>query len=199
MFAREAREIFAWLDDLPLSSLSPILNLGSGSQHDGKGERPWPHTYLFAPLAARGVKVVHLDLAPGRGVDIAADILSDEGRQAARAVEPKLILLCNLLEHVTDPRGVVASCGEILPSGGFTLYSGPLSYPEHHCPIDNGLRPTPEEVAAMAPWATVRRSAILPTEYHWHEIARNPRKLMARKLKWLFTPYLVSMALLERR
>lgn len=198
MFQKEAKEIGAWLSALPAEAISPILDLGSGDVHSMARTRPWIQDEVYAPLISRGVRIIHLDLEPGPGVDLVADILSEDGFALAAKAQPALILLCNILEHVSDPRALLERCARLARPGGYVLFTGPRSYPEHHCPIDNGFRPSPDEVAALIPWAHMLRSQVLATGYHWHEIAADPRRIMARKLRWLFTPYLVSMVLLQR-
>jgi hypothetical protein len=61
------------------------------------------------------------------------------------------------------------------------------------------FRPTPEEVAALVPEATLTEREILPTHTHWLDVWRNPKKLQRKRAKWLFTKYKVTMAVLEKK
>jgi hypothetical protein len=197
MFQREAQEIAAWLDPIADADLTPFLNLGSADLNFRTREKPWVDREIFAPLRQRGIPVTHVEIADGPGIDMVADILSDEGHARIAALAPRFILLSNVLEHVYEPVKMVERCMRMLPSGGRLFITVPRGYPRH-TNIDTMLRPRPEEVAAWLPQAKVERASILETEYHWHEIFRNPRKAMIVKVKWLFTPYTVSMLLLAK-
>src|SRR5437764_497660 len=114
MFEAEA----AWLENLlserTPEALSPLLNVGSSTRYFRQTEQPWTERRLFAPLKARGVKVIHLDSRAGDGIDIRADILSDADLPRIRALAVKSILCCNILEHVRDPKALAARCIEIV-------------------------------------------------------------------------------------
>lgn len=195
MFRSEARRIGDWLAQLPDSELSPFVNIGSGTFDFRLRQQPWVDEHIFSPLRGRRIPVTHVEIREGPGIDLVADILSDEGYEKIAALKPNLILLSNVIEHVYEPARMVERCREALAPGGRLLITVPRSYP-HHTKIDTMLRPTPQEVARWAPKARVEQSTILETEYHWHEIARNPRKAMLAKAKWLFKPYTVSMLML---
>ncbi len=197
MFRREAQEIAFWLSRVPDARLTPFVNLGSADEDFRVRQKPWVDQCIFAPLRERGIAVTHVEIAPGAGIDMVADILTDEGCARIAALQPRFILLSNVLEHVYEPEKMVRRCLEMLPSGGRLFITVPRGYPRH-TNIDTMLRPTPEELAAWAPEARVEHAAILETEYHWHEIFRNPRKAMIAKVRWLFEPYEVSMLLLAK-
>lgn len=195
MFRSEAQRIGDWLGQLSDAELTPFVNIGSGTTNFREVDQPWVDEFIFAPLRARGIKPIHVEIREGPGIDLMADILSDEGFAKIKALQPRFILLSNVLEHVYEPTKMVERCEQALAPGGRLLITVPRSYP-HHTKIDTMLRPTPEQVAAWAPRAKVERAQILETEYHWHEIMRNPRKAMLGKVWWLFRPYTVSMLLL---
>jgi hypothetical protein len=197
MFQKEAQQIGSWLDPIPDADLTPFVNLGAADLTFRTREKPWVDREIFAPLRQRAIPVTHVEIHDGPGIDLVADILSDEGRAQIAALQPRFILLSNVLEHVYEPEKMVERCLDMLPSGGRLFITVPRGYPRH-TNIDTMLRPTPEELAAWAPQAKVERAMILDTEYHWHEIFRNPRKAMIVKAKWLFTPYKVSMLLLAK-
>src|SRR5690348_4655662 len=118
MFETEA----VWLEDLlnerAPEELSPLLNVGSSTLYFRETEQPWTERHLFAPLRARGVKIIHLDSRDGEGIDIRADILSDADLPRIRTLAVKSILCCNILEHVRDPKTLAARCIEIVGPGG---------------------------------------------------------------------------------
>jgi SAM-dependent methyltransferase len=196
MFRKEAQ----WLADClqAIDDPSPVLNIGSSSAGFREKVQPWIDQILFAPLRERGVRVIHNDIKEGRGIDSQANLLTDEGFAELKALKPRTILLCNLLEHVHDPKGMVQRAFQLLEPGGRLIVSVPRSYPHHRDPFDTMFRPTPQEVAALEPDARLVQAEILPTEYHWHEVFRNPRKLQRKRALWLFVPYKVTFAVLER-
>jgi SAM-dependent methyltransferase len=212
MFPREAAWIGARLAKIPVEELSPLVDIGASA------EKPWVDQLIFAPLKARGVEVVHLNIVPRPEVDLVADILTEEGFAKVAALAPRMVLCCNVLEHVEDPGLFARCCLELLAPGGRLLVTVPRAYPHHRCPIDTMFRPTPDEVAALVPDAELTHSALLPMGYYWDEVRKRPwilsRQILrlpfpflgwARwkrtmsKLRFLVSPYMVSFALLERR
>src|SRR5687767_15951017 len=104
MFKAEAAWLGRLLREYDADELSPMLNIGSSTRDFREKEQPWTERELFAPLRARGVNLVHLDSRAGDGIDIKADMLDDSDLERVRAFRPRAILLCNILEHVTDPQ-----------------------------------------------------------------------------------------------
>lgn len=212
MFPREAAWIGLRLAKIPAEQLSPLIDIGASA------EKPWAEELIFAPLRARGVKIVHLNIVERPEVDLIADILTDEGFARAAALRPRTVLCCNVLEHVEDPGLFARRCFDLLEPGGRLLVTVPKAYPHHRCPIDTMFRPTPDEIAALVPEAEMTHSALLPMGYYWDEVRKRPwilsRQILrapfpflgwARwkrtmsKLRYLVSPYMVSFALLERR
>lgn len=199
MFKQEAAWIAARLAAIDAADVGTIANVGSSSHQFRTERQPWVDAELFAPLRQRNVPVVHVDLKVEEGVDLIADILSDEGFAAVKTHRPKTVLLCNILEHVHEPDRMTQRAFDLVEPGGRLIVSVPRSYPHHRDPFDTMYRPTPQEVAALVPEATLTEGEILPTEYHWHDIWRNPQKLQRKRALWLFIRYKVSMAVLTKR
>jgi SAM-dependent methyltransferase len=55
----------------------------------------------------------------------------------------------NMLEHVVDIDAVCAALGQICPPNGLLFISVPNSYPFHPDPIDNGFRPSVDELTRI--------------------------------------------------
>lgn len=147
MFEAEAvrlREIL-----LERGTVSPLLNLGSSTRAFRERDKPHIGRELFGPLEAAGIEIVHSDLKPADGVDVAGDILDPAVQAGLKARGFKSVLLANLLEHVRDPAAVAAACEEIAGLGGLILATVPSSFPYHADPIDTGFRPSPAELAAL--------------------------------------------------
>ncbi len=54
------------------------------------------------------------------------------------------------------------------------------------------------QIGDRIPEAKLTEGEILPTEYHWHDIWRNPKKLQRKRALWLFVKYKVSMVVLQK-
>jgi SAM-dependent methyltransferase len=221
MFEREAERVAAKIRELSPESLSPLVNLGSDTEYFRTCQQPWIDQLLFEPLRrtvdGQAVRIVHVDLKPGVGVDMVADILSEEGHAQLKELRPRTVLLCNVLEHVLDPALMVERALDVLQPGGRLIISVPLSYPHHGAPFDTMFRPTPEQVAALAPGARVLESEILPAGYYWDNLKRRPWLILRlilrapfpflgwtrwrrsmKKVYWMVKPYLVTIVVLEK-
>lgn len=217
MFEQEVVWINEALSDVGAEALSPLLNVGSSTLEFRTRTQPFIDRLLFAPLVARGVKVIHADLKADPGVDLTSNILTDEGFAEAKAVGARGLLLCNLLEHVTDPGLFARRAWDLIEPGGLIVVSVPRSYPYHRDPIDTLFRPTPDEAAALFPGAEVVRSAIIETGSYWDKVRVRPWILLRPilrapfpflgftswkrslgKLYWLARPYLATMVVLRK-
>ena len=102
MFPQEAAWIEAVLAGLPAESLTPLLDIGSSDLRFRTEEQPWIEARIFAPLRARGVSVNFCDLKDSPGVDIVADLLSDEGLARLQELVPQTVLCCNVVNGVSQ-------------------------------------------------------------------------------------------------
>lgn len=198
MFKQEAAWIAARIAAMETADVGTIANVGSSTEEFRTRRQPWVDAELFAPLRARKIPVVHVDLKKEDGVDLVADILSDEGFAAVKAHKPRTVLLCNILEHVHEPDRMTRRAFDLVEPGGRLIVSVPRSYPHHRDPFDTMYRPTPHQVASLVPEAKMTEGEILPTEYHWHDIWRNPKKLQRKRALWLFVKYKVTMVVLQK-
>jgi SAM-dependent methyltransferase len=218
IFAAEARWLRDRLDGFPAERLSPLLNLGSSDAEFRERRQPWIAAELFRPLAARGIEIVHVDRRAAAGVDIQADLTDPDDLARLRALRPKALLCCNLLEHVHAPERLARHCLELLDADGLVFVTVPFSYPYHADPIDTMYRPRPEELALLFAGARMREARILDVGLSYRDavrarpwlllrhLARLPlpflspvrwRRSMA-KLYWLAAPYRISCAVLEK-
>ena len=198
MFRQEATWLAAHLACLDDAALGVVANIGSSTAAFRTREQPWIDEILFAPLARRGVTIVHVDLKPAQGVDLCVDLLSDAGLAAIRALHPRTILLCNLLEHVENPARFAQRAWDALAPGGRLFVTVPCSYPHHNDPIDTMYRPAPKDVAALIPDAEMEAGEILPCGSHGRDVWRDPRKISVKRLRWLFRPYRVTCVVLRK-
>ncbi len=217
MFLAETKWLAGFLEKLPREDLSPLLNVGSSTAELRETHQPWTEENLFAPLRARGVKIIHLDSRNGNGIDIQADIANAADLSRIRAKQARAVLCCNILEHVRDPKRVADHCVEIAGPGGYVFVTVPYSYPRHRDPIDTLYRPTPAELHTLfpntqmiageivdagesyltqvkkRPWIILRHILRFPFPFIGYD---NWRHSM-RKPYWLFNNYKVTCAVFE--
>lgn len=141
MLPAEASWVRKALGDATTTELSPILNLGSSTAEFRMIAQPHVDREIFAPLAARDIRVIHADLKQNEGVEIAGDILDPSVQAQIRELGVRSVMCNNMLEHVTDIEQVCSGLAQICPPGGLLFVSVPHDYPFHPDPIDNGFRP----------------------------------------------------------
>jgi len=218
MFETEARWLAAELERFEPERLSPLLNLGSSTKIYREQIQPWTEESLFRPLRARGVEIVHVDVRDEPGVDLRADLTEPTDVPRLRALAPRALLCCNLLEHVTQPERLARHCLDILPRGGLAFVTVPFSYPYHRDPIDTLYRPDPTELSELFVGADLLSGAIIGAGMSYRdEIRRRPWLLMRHvarlpapfvslerwkrsmvKLYWLFHEYRITCAVFEQ-
>ena len=82
-----------------------------------------------------------------------------------------------MLEHVSDISLVINNILEITIDGGFILLTVPYKYRNHPDPIDNVIRPTPDEIANLFPKGTIevmKKSIIIINEKNYLHFSRFP-------------------------
>ncbi|MBP6014520.1 MAG: hypothetical protein KBA31_19990 [Alphaproteobacteria bacterium] len=217
MHKAETDWIVSRLAGVDPAALSPMLNIGSSTLEFRTKKQPWIEANLIKPLEARGVKIVHADLKSGPGVDITADLTTDDGFKTLAAVGARSIMICNVLEHVLDPRAFANRCLDLVQPDGFAIVTVPHSYPYHRDPIDTMYRPTPEEAASLFDeTVVVARDIIDAGSYRDHvkarpwiisrQIFRAPFPFLGwekwkrsmGKLYWLVYPYQMTCVLLRK-
>jgi hypothetical protein len=207
------------LDTVPAEQLSPLLNIGSSTKEFRTRDQPWITSELLGPLAARGVKVVNVDVKSGPGIDVSANLLEDEGFARLLALSPRALLCTNLLEHVRDAQAFARRCVDLLPPGAVIVVTGPRSYPYHRDPIDTMFRPTWLEAAALFPDCEVLDGSIVDSGKSYldnirarpwivfRHIFRAPFPMFGlaawkrsmKKLYWLFHNYLYYCVVLRKQ
>jgi len=217
MLRAEAAWLTRRLGALPVADLSPLLSIGSGHA-ELRATQPWIDERVYAPLARRGVRVLHHELEPGPGVDVAGDLTDPAFRTGLGGVEVRSVLCSNVLEHVPDPGAVAATIEQLVPPGGYAIVTVPRRYPYHPGPIDTMLRPSVEDLARLFPGLTrveaeeIRCESLLayllrsPTK--WTSLTRGARSLagaddeaphvpLPAKARMLFLSTAVSAVVLQ--
>lgn len=148
MMHREAVWIRRVLEGFP-APLTCVLSIGSGTERFRTEVQPWIGREVFEPLEARQVRVVHHELAPGAGIDIAGDLNDPDVLDALESVGADLVLCLNVLEHVPDRTGLAGRLERIPIQGGHLLVTVPRLFPYHPDPLDTLYRPRPDELLEL--------------------------------------------------
>jgi hypothetical protein len=169
--------------------LFPLLNVGSSTLEFRTKDQPYIDEYIFAPLRARGGKVIHLDMKAAPGVDIVGNLLLPEFLEQLKGMEIRSVMISNLLEHVTNRQEVCDALMEILPPDGYLIVSGPRDYPYHSDPIDTMFRPTVAEMHEYFPHTTLIDSAIIDSGNwrQWNPLERG--RPLGRAIARLLVPF----------
>jgi SAM-dependent methyltransferase len=130
---------------------------------------------IFNTCADKGLQIVNLDIKPGKGVDVAGDICREEIQLKLQKIRFSAVFLFNILEHVTDIQSVCSSIEEIVPKGGYVLFSGPYIYPKHLDPIDNLFRPKPKDLKQYFNALDIVESTILKDYTYSYYLYRDSR------------------------
>ena len=151
--------------------------------------QPYIDKNVFAPLRARGGKVIHLDMKDAPGVDLVGNLLDADFLAKLETMHIRSVLVSNLLEHVTNPQEICDVLIAILPSGGYVVATGPHQYPYHLDPIDTMFRPTIAEMHAYFPHTTIIDSAIIDggNWRRWNPAERG--RPLTRFILRLLTPF----------
>jgi hypothetical protein len=182
-----------WLGErlakIPNEELFPLLNGGSSTGEFRSTVQPYIERNVFAPLAARGGKVIHLDIKPAPGVDVVGDLLDPNFLETVATMKVRSVMVSNLFEHVQHRQAICNVIMRILPDGGYLIVSGPHNYPYHADPIDTMFRPSIPEMHSHFPGTQVVDSAIIDSG-NWRQwnVAERGRTL-SRALLRLCVPF----------
>ena len=158
-----------------------VLNVGSSSSDFRTKVQPWIEQSLLAPATRRGMQLLHQDLFPAPGVDIAGDLLSVECQARLAALPISGIICSNVLEHVLDRRAFATVLASLLPPGGRALVTVPHRFPLHPDPVDTGYRPDVEALRALFPNLRLVQGEILRCGRLLDLVMDNPSRLLRAK------------------
>ncbi|MCW3110761.1 MAG: class SAM-dependent methyltransferase [Segetibacter sp.] len=149
MFREESLWIKKAIQKLkPVNGNNEVANIGSSTDHFRKVIQPHIHNNIIDTLLATGWKVINVDMKKEQGVDLVADVTKENFAEPFK--ERFALTICtNLLEHVEDIKLVTKNLVAITRSGGHLLITVPYKYKLHYDPIDNGFRPTPQQIVDL--------------------------------------------------
>jgi SAM-dependent methyltransferase len=159
----EAAWLAVQLERLPAQDLSPLLSIGSGDAAL-RATQPWIERLVYGPLSDRGVRLLHHELQPAPGVDVAGDLTDARFLGSLAGLEVQSIMCCNVLEHVPDPAVLAAAIERLVPRDGYAFVTVPYRYPYHPGPIDTMFRPSVDELRRLFPSLSVEREAEIRCE-----------------------------------
>jgi hypothetical protein len=121
-----------------LDSLMPatILDIGSGSRADREIIQP----HIGAAFRGHNVQWTDMSQSPGT---LYADLTDKQTLEGLPRCE--MVTALSVLEHVTDIEAAIANLVSLVDR--WLIVAVPYVYPEHHCPIDNFWRPSPDELS----------------------------------------------------
>jgi hypothetical protein len=132
-----------------------ILNIGSSTKYFRESSQPWVEKYIFRPLHFLSCQVVNVDIKLDEGVDFVADITKELDLNKLKAFNSDIIMASNLLEHVEDLRSTCANITHLLGPETLLILTGPVKFPFHPDPIDNGWRPDELEIRESFPTCVI--------------------------------------------
>lgn len=220
----EAAWIGGYLAAQSAAAIDPVVELGSSTERHRRIVQPHIHANIHGKLAARGVRIVTCDMRQGEGIDICGDIADPAVQRRIAACGGKMLLCCNILEHVADREGFARLCASLIGAGGRILVSVPCDYPYHPDPLDTGFRPDVAEIAALfSDFDLVEGARCTDITYAQDMVLRHGRlkgvllivndvlkslyfdggwwRTLGRlhRFKWLFHPYGYTIAVLQKR
>jgi SAM-dependent methyltransferase len=198
MLREEARWLGEQLAAIDPTTLFPLCNLGSSTAQFRTVVQPWIDGQVFAPARAAAHAVVHVDLKAADGVDLVGDVGDPELSAELRRRGLRGVLCSNLLEHVDELPAMCRMVWALVPRGGVLVVTVPYRYPRHEDPIDNGFRPTPEELLARFPDGERVVAEIVEDHTYLHYLLATPGRFfgaLARGLTpfWRFAQWKVSV------
>ena len=125
---------------------------------------------VYAFLAQHTIALSTLDNDPKSGCNYHHDIA--DSVDLSRLMPPFDLVLCtSVLEHLTDLQQAKRNLVTLVKPGGYLLVTVPNKYPPHQSPIDNGYRPTTNELESLfRELSVIRSETIAPKRdkwFHW--------------------------------
>jgi len=172
------------------NELSPLINVGSSTEHFRTVHQPFIDSLIMTPFKQKGGTLLHLDMKADVGVDLVGDLMDESFRNQLKSLKLKGVLCSNLLEHVVDPKTVCDLLVDIVQLDGFVLITVPYRYPYHNDPIDTMLRPSVNDLNNLFPNCEVVKGEILTIKgtSFFKMLIKNPKLLFVTTMR-VFLPF----------
>ncbi|MCS6880084.1 MAG: methyltransferase domain-containing protein [Oscillochloridaceae bacterium] len=118
------RALYRALVRLAPAAHGTLLDVGCGSR---------PYAALFAPYVTRHIGV---DVPTSMHSNTAVDVMGTALRLPLQSGSCNTVLATEVMEHVSDPRGMLMEIRRVLAPGGVLILSVPLHEPLHELPYD---------------------------------------------------------------
>ena len=218
MLIKEAEYLKTLLDSLNITENTILLNVGSQNKQYLK-ENPHINENIIIPILQSKATLINFDLLPGEGVDINGDIYDETVFQKLKDLKPDIILLFNILEHVSEIDKFANKIENIINNNGYIIFSGPYKYPKHFDPIDNMFRPEPIELNQLFKNCKLIKSKIIidykDIYYQTRSLKifiktflrylapfykyKKWKEVVLPRLKWLFKNFEAVIVLLQKK
>jgi SAM-dependent methyltransferase len=181
MLINEAKWIGNSIPLLQLNRHSVVLNFGSQNQNYNKESRHIMD-YVINPLK-ENYQLRNLDIKSGVGIDYSGNIFDDIFFDELKTHRFDCILLCNVLEHVTDIQLMINRIIELIPPNGYIIITVPYKYPVHFDPIDNLYRPNVDELTSLLKGFTLIKGEIITDYSYSYYLLKNIKTLLLTVLR----------------
>jgi len=171
MLNNEAIWIGENLSALSLNNNSIVLNFGSQNQKYNK-ENKYLMDFVINPIRKK-CQLRNLDLKSGDGIDYTGNLYEDDFFNEMKAIQFDCVLLCNVLEHVTNIEELTRRIADLVKPGGYIVFTGPYQYPLHYDPIDNGFRPEIEKASSFFWEFKIIKGEIITDHTYFFYLFRN--------------------------
>jgi hypothetical protein len=148
MLLNEAKWINQAINNYLKDVFGTVINLGSSSMDFIEYNQPYIERLVIEPLARR-FTLINVDIKNDKNVNLVADFLTEQGQIVIKEFNAKVILVSNLLEHISNPLAGINSLKQLVESDSYLILTGPKSFPYHADPIDNMFRPDLAEVESL--------------------------------------------------
>ena len=197
MLLEESLWIKEAIQNLSLSELSPMLNIGSSTIDFREKKQAYIHQNIFVPIEIKGGIVYHLDIKDADGVDIVGDLTDPNFQQRLKEEYQFSSFLCaNLLEHIEEKerQKLCKAIEDMMPKGSYLILTVPHTFPYHKDPIDSMFRPNIETLKNHFPTLTLIKGDIVKTSENMFDYFDKGTETLVEYLGYITLPFLFKLS-----
>jgi SAM-dependent methyltransferase len=147
MLKEESIWIRKVLEEIDLSSVNDVLDVGSSTKEFRTHTQPYIDENIFKPLREQNISICYLDTKNSEGIDLVFDVENISAEEIGKTFD--MIICCSLLEHVQKPKRLASLLVDLVRQDGFLLVTVPQSYRYHQDPIDTMFRPSMKDLVSI--------------------------------------------------